>query len=458
MKINTFIGLNNNPDFSIDNSGIIHCVWSFRIEENHRVIYYSKSIDDGLSWSAPENISQNDSLWMENPHIVADSQNNLHLTYDYNTGNPGETLIVYKKFEGQNWSEPDTVSTDWPGARHNRLVIDHNDKIYCFWFHDFQNGTTFLRTLENGQWGEIMTPYDNDNSYYVDNVIVDSTNVIHCSGYHFYNGQTSYDQEIVYSTYENQVWSDLTEVSQSHDFEVWAGNDIALDNKLKPHIVWRQTVSNTIPANDATMYAKFNGSNWSSPEIIVEDPSDQAIAIDKNNKVHIVNNEKFENGYRLVHYQFVDNEWVGQLITENQYDYFDNKLFLKNQFLYLLNGRVDTIYPSESSITLRKYELKPNTVESFSSAFNSLTIYPNPTHGKTIITYILKETKHIALKIYSLEGKLLKTIMKKKQAPGEYQIIWKGTDKNGKEVDNGLYLIRLQAGRQIMTRSVEIIK
>jgi hypothetical protein len=36
--------------------------------------------------------------------------------------------------------------------------------------------------------------------------------------------------------------------------------------------------------------------------------------------------------------------------------------------------------------------------------------------------------------------------------------MWNGTDENGKEVISGLYLIRLQAGRQVMTRSVEIIK
>jgi hypothetical protein len=148
-------GINRNPDFFIDNSGIIHCVWSYKVTTDYWHIYYSKSTDDGLSWSIPENVSQNTNLWMENPHIVADSENNLHLTYDYQSDNSYQTLIVYRKFSGNTWSEMDTVSVGWPGARHNRLVIDHNNKLYCFWFHDFQNGTTFYRVWKMG-FGEIF--------------------------------------------------------------------------------------------------------------------------------------------------------------------------------------------------------------------------------------------------------------------------------------------------------------
>ena len=457
VQINTLQGLNNNPDFCVDKHGTLHCVWSYKIEQNHRIIYYSKSQDDGMTWSIPENVSQNTSLWMENPHIVTDSENNIHLTYDFNTGNPGGTLIVYRKFVGQNWSKIDTISKDWPGARHNRLVIDQSDKLYCFWFHDYQNGTEFYRVMDYNQWGGIIKVYDNDDSYFLEKAIVDSLNVFHCTGYRFFNDQTSYDQEIVYSTYENLIWSDLTEVSQ--DYQPWVGNDIALDKELNPHIVWRQTVSNTIPANDGTLYSKLNENGWAYPEIVVEDPSDQAIAIDKNNKVHIVDNEKFENGYRYVHYQLVNNEWVGEIIEEDTYGNFGNIFIAKNNFIYLISGKVHSISPIyNSSIVLRKYEITTSIENNFSPAFNSYTIYPNPSRGNTTISYSLEETTHAEIKIYDLAGKLLKTVLDEKQAPGIYKIMWNGTDKNGKEVNSGLYLIRLQAGRQIITRSVELIK
>jgi len=96
VQINTLQGLNNNPDFCIGDDGTIHCVWSYRIEQFYRVIYYSKSTDDGLSWSVPENVSQNESHWMENPHVVVDSKNQIHLTYDVNVQSAGNTHVVYR--------------------------------------------------------------------------------------------------------------------------------------------------------------------------------------------------------------------------------------------------------------------------------------------------------------------------------------------------------------------------
>ncbi len=98
IQISPFQGINNHSDFCIDHSGNIHCVWSYKMGENYKRIYYSKSTDDGLTWSFPENVSANDTLWMDNPHIVADSENNLHVTYDHNTGNHYHTLIVHRKF------------------------------------------------------------------------------------------------------------------------------------------------------------------------------------------------------------------------------------------------------------------------------------------------------------------------------------------------------------------------
>ncbi len=355
VQINTLQGYNNNPDFCIDNNGTLHCVWSYKIEQNHRIIYYSKSVDDGMTWSTPENVSQNTSLWMENPHIVSDSQNSLHLTYDYNTGSTGGgTLIVYKKFNGNYWSSShDTLSVGWPGARHNRLVIDQNDKLYCFWFHEYQNGTTLYRILENEIWGEITIPYNNNDLIFFNKGFIDGSNNIRCTGAHHSDGQSGYDDRVISFNFINGLWDEWVQLS---DNTSWGGNDIAINTNNHPSIAWRQYTSNTIPPNDGTLFSKFNGNYWSYPEIIVEDPSAQAIAIDKNNKIHIVDNEKFENGYRLIHYQLVNNEWVGEIIKEDNHGHFDNKFITNGQYIYLLNGKVDTIIgsSSETSIIFKK--------------------------------------------------------------------------------------------------------
>jgi len=455
VQINTLQGSNSNADFCIDNSGNIHCVWRYKVESNYMRIYYSKSVDDGQTWSEPENVSQNTSLWMDNPHIVADSENNLHLTYDYNCGNYYQTLIVYRKFSGNAWSEMDTVSIGWPGARHNRLVIDHNDKLYCFWFHDIQNGTTFYRVLENGVWDEIQIPYNNNDSYFLSKIVTDPSNKLHCSWYRYLDGQTSYDQRIVYSTYSNNIWSDPIQIS--NDFDAWTGNDIALNNSNNPHIIWRQVINDSIPSENGTLYSKFDGTYWSNPVIIAEDASDQAITIDINNKTHIIDLEDLEDAYQLVHYQFINNEWLGEIIDDD-FGNCGNKLISGEHFLYMTSIMVQSFSPYNSSVVLRKYEITTSIENKPIPVIDLYNIYPNPSTANTTISYSLREAEYTSIKIYDLQGKLINTILEKKQAPGKYQIMWNGTDKNGKEVKNGLYLVRLQAGRQIMTRSVEIIK
>lgn len=455
IQISTLQGVNNNSDFCFDNSGNIHCVWSYKVESNYKHIYYSKSIDDGLTWSTPENVSQNTSLWMENPHVVADSENNLHLTYDYNSGNSYQTLIVYRKFSGNAWSEMDTVSVGWPGARHNRLVIDHNDKLYCFWFHDCQNGTTFYRVLENGIWGEIQIPYDNNDNVFLMKGIVDSTNKVHCTGYRYFEGQSAYDYRIVYFTCSDNTWSNLLQVSDN--YYAWTGNDIALDGDNNPQIIWRQAINDSIPPDNGTLYSKFDGINWTNPIILAEDASEQAITIDLYNKTHIIDNEEYVNGYRLVHYRLINDEWEGEIIEEDEYGNYGNKLISGEHFLYMTSVLVQNLSPYNSSVVLRKHEITTG-IENKRIAIDSYSIYPNPSRENTTISYLLKETEHISIKIYDLQGRLINTILEKKQAPGRYQIKWNGTDKNKKEVKSGLYLIRLQAGRQFMTRSVEIIK
>ncbi len=454
VAINPFQGVNNHSDFCIDHSGNIHCVWSYKIASNYRHIYYSKSTNDGLTWSSPKNISENNTLWMDNPHIVADSKNNLHVTYDYNTGNHYHTLIVHRKFSDNAWGEIDTISPGWPGARHNRLVIDHNDKLYCFWFHEFQNGTTFYRILENGIWGEIEISYDNNDLTFFKKGIVDDSNNIRCTGAHHYDGESGYEDRVISFDFINGKWSDWTRLS---DDTSWGGNDIALSSSNKKDIVWGQYINDLTPPDNGTLYAFQNGENWTAPILLAEKADEQAICVDIHNQVHIVDNEKLDNTHQLVHYRLIDNEWVGSIIEENMFGNYSNKLISRGNYLYLVSVSVQSLSPNyNASIVLRKHKTSIDNQPAIE--MDKFNVYPNPVTTYATISYSLEKTNYTSIKIYDLQGKLINTIIDKTQAPGKYEIMWNGTDKNKKEVNSGLYLVRLQAGRQFITRSVEIIK
>jgi len=89
IEVSDMEGAYLDPDMCIDNNGVIHVVWSSgTFGSNNWQIMYSKSENNGETWSEDYDVSQNDTLWMSQPHIANDSENNLYVTYDYNTMQP----------------------------------------------------------------------------------------------------------------------------------------------------------------------------------------------------------------------------------------------------------------------------------------------------------------------------------------------------------------------------------
>ncbi|MFQ6002597.1 MAG: FlgD immunoglobulin-like domain containing protein, partial [Candidatus Zixiibacteriota bacterium] len=74
--------------------------------------------------------------------------------------------------------------------------------------------------------------------------------------------------------------------------------------------------------------------------------------------------------------------------------------------------------------------------------------YPNPFNSSTVIWYHLPDVGYqpaeVELTIYNLLGKLVKTLVKKRQYPGEHKVRWDGKDDSGKEVASGIYFYRLK--------------
>ncbi len=79
--------------------------------------------------------------------------------------------------------------------------------------------------------------------------------------------------------------------------------------------------------------------------------------------------------------------------------------------------------------------------------------YPNPFNLSTTIPFQAGSLElgamrpiHITLKIYNIQGQLVKTLVDEDKSPGSYSIIWDGKDNSGKEVSSGIYFYQLKAG------------
>jgi DNA-binding transcriptional regulator YhcF (GntR family) len=84
--------------------------------------------------------------------------------------------------------------------------------------------------------------------------------------------------------------------------------------------------------------------------------------------------------------------------------------------------------------------------------------YPNPFNPETNITYNLEQQEQVSLAIFNAQGRFVRTLVNKVQAPGQYVIRWDGLNQYGERVSSGLYFYRLQAGEHIENDTMLMLK
>jgi hypothetical protein len=84
--------------------------------------------------------------------------------------------------------------------------------------------------------------------------------------------------------------------------------------------------------------------------------------------------------------------------------------------------------------------------------------YPNPFNPATSIKFTLKEQGKVSLKIYSINGRLIKTLINDEISSGEYNVHWNGKDNNGVPMPSGTYLYRIEAPNYTKTMKALLIK
>lgn len=79
---------------------------------------------------------------------------------------------------------------------------------------------------------------------------------------------------------------------------------------------------------------------------------------------------------------------------------------------------------------------------------NSFKVFPNTFTEKAEIQFELNEKTPVEIKVFDQLGVEIKTLYQNSQADGLQSILWDGTDNQGHQAQAGMYLIKLQAGKQ----------
>ncbi len=84
--------------------------------------------------------------------------------------------------------------------------------------------------------------------------------------------------------------------------------------------------------------------------------------------------------------------------------------------------------------------------------------YPNPFNPITTIRFSLPANADVTLKIFDVTGREIQTIVSSTMGAGTHEVQWNGRNSAGLRVASGVYLYRLEAGRNVMTKRMVLLK
>jgi hypothetical protein len=71
---------------------------------------------------------------------------------------------------------------------------------------------------------------------------------------------------------------------------------------------------------------------------------------------------------------------------------------------------------------------------------------PNPFNPETSISYSLRNSGNVTIRIYSLQGRLVRNLYEGYAGAGTSEVRWNGRDNSGNTVPSGLYFVKVQQG------------
>lgn len=126
-------GNSGNPQIAVDASGNIHVVW----QENtttvvNNDVFFARSVDGGLTFSPPQNLSNNpgDS---SNPWITVDATGNINVSWMDTTPGKASTFFARSLDAGATFSIPQNLSNDAGPSSGVQIAADKNSNLDVVW-------------------------------------------------------------------------------------------------------------------------------------------------------------------------------------------------------------------------------------------------------------------------------------------------------------------------------------
>jgi len=91
-------------------------------------------------------------------------------------------------------------------------------------------------------------------------------------------------------------------------------------------------------------------------------------------------------------------------------------------------------------------------------AFSFEGAAPNPFNPATTLHFGLPAAGHAELRVFDVQGRLVRTLVDGQRPAGAGQVNWDGRDHDGRQVASGTYYARFVAGGRTSVKPLVLVK
>ena len=239
------------PSITVDSDDSVHLIWTDNSPLNNSGsdtdMFYTKKTKQG-DWMAIELMSTTSDTNTNDPFIVTDKNNNVHIVwYEQISSQENSDIYYSNRLADNTWSLPILVSENCPGTSFDPTIkLDVNDDIHILWNDDsniFDNGAEFDIFYRNKPkyepWNdiELVSAMSHSNCKWPTMEVVNTTIYAAWSdNTPYYKPDSDYDICLT-SKNEDDTWNEVEIVSMdSTDESNWPRFVFDKDGQI--HMTW----------------------------------------------------------------------------------------------------------------------------------------------------------------------------------------------------------------------------
>jgi len=396
---------------------------------------------------------------------------------DQNTGwiSGWTGTILHTDDGGANWVDQDAPPTN---------------AYFSVYFTDDLNGWAcgyagrIIHTSDGGQTWEIQTSTTNDDLYSI--YFVDNMNGWAVGG--SYGSFPSYidTRKIIYTNDGGSTWTlqygetykqplkKITFVDQDHGF--CTGDDGILMSTNDAGDNWTETTINSsfqfvdlcftntntgwvcgeylgLPHYGTIFKTTDGGNTWTESQLDTDEHVTGLFFIDSNYGWALASNYGDDNVAVVLKTIDGGESWTPETLPDNVISL--SEIFFADTANGWAVGNLGTIVSTYNGTVGISEE---NDIQIHSQGLVLQNNYPNPFNSQTKIDIQIPESAKVSLKIYNLTGQMVKVLIDRVIPAGSHTVTWDGNNDAGQNVNSGLYFYRLNAGGEIQTKRMSLVR